>query len=530
MDHTWDIPEKIPEVGSVVELRESLERLEDAVGAVVRHGADTWSRLSAVDRQRLAGQMERSRKKLCLADAAFIDAHEASMSDVPQRRARLISRIFHITLREARTKLAAATRLSARPDPWSADPGAPGPDHMPYLTAAVADGRADCTAVEKVDRQIRALPSAVQAGITRIADEPVAGLVRTQGPDALDSLRGFLLDLVGAEEPYTDADHRRMRSFTVGRQGPDGMTPVRGLLTPEAAATLTRLMIDHAGTGALCGGGGDSGTGSSDGAGTAGVSTTDVSATDDRRTPEQRRHDALLAAVNAGYGPGKPLSTGRGTTTLVAVTDLATLASARGTALTDVGVRVPVSTLVEDPDRVRTCLQLLDIEGRTLFFGRSRRLGNLDQYLALVGEEGLSSAPGSDSSPAASHMHHIDGWTAGGPTDIDNLTFAAPPQHALVDDTRTDPDRWWTLPAPPGSGRRVDWIPPVSVDPDRRPVHNDHPAVWGHPGVARRRLFRQHHGPDAGDRTDSGTRADRTARRSRADLEDSGDRTGTDPP
>ena len=469
-DNGWDIPEPRPPVGSVVDLQAALDALDAAVEAVVEHGADTWARLNQYDRTHAAKRMEASRKKLSLADASFLTAHEDAMSDIPARRVRLISRIFNITRREAKVRLAAATRISGRPDPWAADPGAPGPDYMPYLADAVATGDADCTAVEKVDRQIRTLPASVQAEITAAADEPCATLVRTQGPDSLDSLRNFLLDLAGAEETYTDKDHQRLRSFTVGRQGIDGMTPVRGLLTPEAAATLTRLMIDHASTGSLCDEG-DEGS-------------------EDTRTPDQRRHDALLAAVNAGYGPDKPLSTGRGATTIVAVMGIDQLASGRGTALTDVGVHVPASTLVEDPGQITGCLQIQGFEGRTLFFGRTRRLGSLDQYLALVGEEGMSSAPGSDSPPAASHMHHIVGWSAGGRTDLDNFTFAAPPQHALVDDTQTDPDRWWTHVAPPESGRRVDWIPPQSTDPDRAPVHNDHPTVWRHPGVTRRRRFR----------------------------------------
>lgn len=469
-DNGWDIPEPTPPVGSVVDLRAALEALDAAVEAVIDHGPETWSRMNQYDRIHAAARMERSRKKLSLADAAFITAHEDAMSDIPARRVRLISRVFNITRREAKVRLAAATRISERPDPWAADPGAPGQDHMPRLAAAVATGDADCTAVEKVDRQIRALPASVQAEITAAADAPCATLVRTQGPDSLDSLRTFLLDLTGAEETYTDKDHQRLRSFTVGRQGIDGMTPVRGLLTPEAAATLTRLMIDHASTGSLCDG--------------------DDDKDEDTRTPEQRRHDALLAAVNAGYRKGGELPTGRGATTIVAVMGIDQLTSARGTALTDVGVHVPVSTLVEDPERITACLQIQGFEGRTLFFGRSRRLGSLDQYLALIGEEGMSSAPGSDAPPAASHMHHIDGWSEGGKTDIDNFTFAAPPQHALVDDSRTDPHRWWTHAAPPGSGRRVEWIPPRGLDPERAPVHNDHPTVWRHPGVARRRRFR----------------------------------------
>lgn len=383
-------PEPRLPVGSVVDLQAALDALGAAVEAVVAHGADAWARLNQYDRTHAAKRMEASRKKLSLADAAFITAHEDAMSDIPARRVRLISRILNITRCEAKVRLAAATRVSGRPDPWAADPGAPGPDYMPYLADAVATGDADCTAVEKVDRQIRALPASVQADITAAADEPCATLVRTQGPDSLDSLRNFLLDLAGAEETYTDKDHQRLRSFTVGRRGIDGMTPERGLLTPEAAATLTRLMIDHASTGSLCDGRDE--------------------ANEDTRTPDQRRHDVLLA----GYGPDKPLATGRGATTIVTVMGIDQLSSGRGTALTDVGVHVPVSTLVKDPESITGCLQIQGFEGRTLFFGRTRRLGSLDQYLALVGEEGMSSAPGSDSPPAASLMHHIVGGVSRG--------------------------------------------------------------------------------------------------------------------
>ena len=374
----------------MVDLQAALDALGAAVEAVVAHGADAWARLNQYDRTHAAKRMEASRKKLSLADAAFITAHEDAMSDIPARRVRLISRILNITRCEAKVRLAAATRVSGRPDPWAADPGAPGPDYMPYLADAVATGDADCTAVEKVDRQIRALPASVQADITAAADEPCATLVRTQGPDPLDSLRNFLLDLAGAEETYTDKDHQRLRSFTVGRRGIDGMTPERGLLTPEDAATLTRLMIDHASTGSLCDGWDE--------------------ANEDTRTPDQRRHDAPLA----GYGPDKPLATGRGATTIVTVMGIDQLSSGRGTALTDVGVHVPVSTLVKDPESITGCLQIQGFEGRTLFFGRTRRLGSLDQYLALVGEEGMSSAPGSDSPPAASLMHHIVGGVSRG--------------------------------------------------------------------------------------------------------------------
>ncbi|MGP5590333.1 DUF222 domain-containing protein [Corynebacterium variabile] len=112
----------------------------------------------------------------------------------------------------------------------------------------------------------------------------------------------------------------------------------------------------------------------------------------DSRNPAQRRHDALFAAIAAGYGRGKELAPGRGTTTIVAAVTLEQLAARTGTAVTDTGVRMPVDQLVETCDARDLFLQVMDFHGRSLFLGRSRRLGSVDQYLVLVGEEGASSA------------------------------------------------------------------------------------------------------------------------------------------
>lgn len=469
-------------VGSTTDLLASIEQLNEAAEAIIAHGPDTWERLERADRESAIARMEKARKKLSAADAAFITSYEPHFPAGPQLRARALSRLCNTTLREARTRLAAAQRISERPDQWSADPTAPHPDFMPHLTDAVAQGLVDSATVEQVDKQIRVLPGEVQNDITAVADEPIARLVSQHGPDIVRSLQQFLLDLVGAEEPYTDKDHQRMRSLTIGKQGTDGMTPIRGLLTPALSAKLHRLMADHAGTG------GTRGTESTESTGRAGR-TTDTE--EDTRSPEQRRHDVLDALLDSGYGPGKALATGRGTTTIVAVMSIDQIASRSGTVLTDAGVHIPASSLLTHPENLDTYLQVLDFEGRTLYLGRSRRLGSLDQYLALCGEEGMSSAPGSDSPPAYCHIHHIDDWSSGGKTDLDNLTLTSPAMHAQVDDSRSNDNRWWTTVAPSGSGRRVNWIPPADISPDREPVHNDHPTTWRHPGCAIRRTLRE---------------------------------------
>lgn len=111
--------------------------------------------------------------------------------------------------------------------------------------------------------------------------------------------------------------------------------------------------------------------------------------------------------------------------------------------MTDAGVRMTVDQLVETCDFRDLFLQVMDFHGRSLFLGRSRRLGSVDQYLAPVGEEGGK--------------------------------------------FRTDPRRWQTIPPPKGCPDRVLWIPPEQVDPSRAPTITVHPASWTTPGQVLRR-------------------------------------------
>lgn len=194
--------------------------------------------------------------------------------------------------------------------------------------------------------------------------------------------------------------------------------------------------------------------------------------------------------MTAGYGRGKDLAAGRGTTTIVAAVTLEQLAARSGSVVTDAGVRMTVENLVETCDARDVFLQVMDFHGRSLYLGRSARVGSVGQYLALVGEEGQGSAPGPVSPPAFCQIHHITSWLSGGRTDLPNLTLVGPQAHAGVDDSRSDPKRWQTLPPGSGSSERVLWIPPEGVDRVRAPVITVHPASWTVPGQMLRRQSR----------------------------------------
>ncbi|WP_334144948.1 DUF222 domain-containing protein, partial [Corynebacterium nuruki] len=296
------------QVGSVTDLTAAVDALGAAVDTILAQGEHTWQRIGTDEREQLYRRIEQTRRKLSAVDAAVVTGFQADlvMPCGPRAPRWLVDR-FGLTHREARTRVGAAARLSTTD---TTNPALVCDAHLPALTAAVHAGVLDAEPVARLDRQISALPSAVQDRVAVAADAPVVELVRTAGPDAVAGLRPFLLGIAGVDEPYTDDDRARLRQVTLGRQGEDGMTPIRGALTPELAAVLQRLMADHATPGSLTG--------------TTGTDDSDDSdeSVGDTRSPGQRRHDALLAAVTAGYGRGCELVPGRGTTTIVAAVTL----------------------------------------------------------------------------------------------------------------------------------------------------------------------------------------------------------------
>lgn len=465
--------------GSTADLRTAVSAFVTAAEELVAQGQDAWDRLGVDERESMFREVESARRSMAVVDTRFLCAHEAVIPEKESKKVSWLVDRMHIVGRDARTRVRAVRRLDPRGDAFRADPTAPSEHYMPTLAEAVEAGSVGAESVAELDRALDALPAPSQERITAVVDCELVPALQVDGPGQIRRIRPWLLGLVGEDEPYTQRDHQRMRSLVVGEQQYDGMTPIRGLLTPESAAALQGLMADYATAGSLI-----------DAEGTLVGVDGGCDPTEDNRTPEQRQHDAFAAVLAAGYGPEGTMRPGRGKTTIVAAMTLDQLIAGTGVAPTDVGTRIPVSTLVEGTEAQNFFCQVMDLEGQTLSLGRSQRLGSLAQYLALFGEEGGSSAPGSSTPAARCHIHHIDGWEHGGETNLHNLTLADPGNHARVNDLRDNPDRVETHRAPAGSGDRVHWVPPVSEDRERAPRANVCLAFWDTPGVKIRRVRR----------------------------------------
>ena len=88
---------------------------------------------------------------------------------------------------------------------------------------------------------------------------------------------------------------------------------------------------------------------------------------------------------------------------------------------------------------------VLDATGQPLYLSQSSRDPNTTQRRVLVIRDGGCVFPGCDRPPAHCQAHHLKFWSAGGPTDIDNLALVCGFHHWLVH------DKHWTLEALPAS-------------------------------------------------------------------------------
>ena len=459
--------------------------------ALSRLVVESFGDLSPVHMRDAYALIERARKRLAIVDAEYLAALAPEIPSSNHRKVAWLAEESHISRAEARQRISCLGRLRKEAEPFSSKSD---DERMPALRDKVSEGVVGADAVQKIDKAVKDLPKSEHARVAQALDEHASEVVTQVRVDDLGALSHRLRAMLGLDDPYTDEDRQRLRGVKVGPQRADGMSRLTGLITPHFAAMLKRLQADYGRPGGLL----------EEGA-------------KDERAPEQRFHDALEAAVDAGFGIGATLKPVRGTTSVVTVahiSDIAKIAGVKlqgtdgwklpgmGKAISDGGVRMSIAEAIEKVAAGNSFLQVLGDKGQSLFLGRSQRLGTMAQYLALCGEEGGSSAPGKATPPAMCDMHHIESWTRGGATDISNLTFVDPGTHRKIDDNRSNDKSWWTLrpdecEGEPVETERVVWIEPGkdrktndSSEGGNRNSNQDSNA-FDNPGRWLRRILRQ---------------------------------------
>ena len=144
------------------------------------------------------------------------------------------------------------------------------------------------------------------------------------------------------------------------------------------------------------------------------------------RTHQQRRADALTQLIT-GDGPHH-----RPDTTLLVIADYDAASRELKNLRYDDGMAVPADRIAELAAEARILPAIFSADGDPLWLGQAQRDASAGQRIVLAARDGgcvNCAAPAEGGEP-----HHIEWFSRGGPTDIDNLCLLCERCHHLVHD------------------------------------------------------------------------------------------------
>ncbi|TXI57350.1 HNH endonuclease signature motif containing protein [Mycolicibacter arupensis] len=372
---------------------------------------------------------------------------------------------LRISSASARRRLAEAAELGPR----AAVTGEPLDPVLPELAAAQAAGQIGPEHVAIARKALAKIPTAVSAAYRQRAARDLAVLASQFGPETFQRLAEHLVAVLDPDGDFTDRERLARRGLRLGRQGIDGMSSLSGHITPELRATLEPILAKLAAPG-MCNAADEQPC-------VSGTPSQEQIQRDDRR-PDQRTHDALLAACRAVLACGDLGQLNGLPVTVIVSTTLAELHAAAGhapvtgsdttgKAHTAGGSLLPMTDLLRMAEHAYHYLSVFDGRGRALWLGRSKRLASADQRIVLHARDRGCTRPGCTVSGYLSQAHHLEqDWARNGQTDVDSLALACAP------DNRMATEQGWTTAL--GDDGRVAWTPPPKLErgqPRTNPFH-----------------------------------------------------------
>ncbi|SIS00708.1 HNH endonuclease signature motif containing protein [Williamsia sterculiae] len=309
------------------------------------------------------------------------------------------------------------------------------PPYAPTMATLVRDGVVGAAHLRVMRSVIAKFPSAVRddRSVWEAAEQQLGELAAMLDPDQLTKAVQRLLaylDPDGVDDD--DRDRKRRRSLTLGRQGVDHMSGIRGELDPVTRALWDVLAEKWARPGMNNPDDPESPVGDAD---KVHADVLAAAAKRDTRTAAQRNHDAFTLMLRTITESGV-LGQHRGLPAQVIVTmTLEELEAETGIATTASGGTLPVRDALALAGTSRPFLALLDDADRPLFFGRQRRLASADQRMALIASQRGCTRPGCDQPATRVAVHHVTEWKNGGLTDVTVLALACDADHAQINDS-----------------------------------------------------------------------------------------------
>ncbi|NGX08040.1 DUF222 domain-containing protein [Mycobacteroides franklinii] len=419
----------------------SIEVLEAAVDAFC---ADSVDELTAAEALTVLARLEVVQRRLSARGVGLVPKVTGEASPVELGGTSfpdVLSRRLHIGKGAARRRIADAQQLAPR----RALTGEVLAPVLPGTAEALGRGDIGEEHVRVIRQFFDRLPVVVDAPTRDAAEAQLAAMACQFRPEQLRTGTDRMMALLNPDGEFSDVDRARRRGVSIGQQGFDGMSAISGLLDPETRAYLDAVFSKLAAPG-MCN--------PNDQTPLVDGEPSPDAVEHDTRTPAQRNHDALraclrstLASGNLGSHHGLPV-------TVVVSTTLKQLEDAAGIAITGAGNRLPMRDLIRAAAHAHHYLTIVDDDGRPLYLGRTKRIASPDQRIVLHARDRGCTHPGCSVPGYLCEVHHITEWADGGPTNIDNLTFACAPHHRLLN------HGWNTRKRTDGT---TEWIPPPQL-------------------------------------------------------------------
>ena len=451
--------------------REEIVEVFDALDAELdRLCSLTFDALSTPERIALLERCERIRRRLPVVEHPVINqlARQATPVELGGKLSHAIAEWTLISRAEAARRIHEAADLGPRHG-LTGEPLAPA---LAATAAAQRDGTLGAGQVAVIRRFLKQLPGWVDAPTREQAEADLARIGTRQRPEPLAKFADRLTDYLNPDGTYTDDDRARRRCLTLGKQQADGMSELRGWVSPELRAALEAMLAKLAAPG-MCNP--DDDTAVVDGA------APQEAIDRDSRSPAQRNHDGLTAAIRALLASGKLGQHNGLPASIIITTTLAELEAAAGKGLTGGGTLLPMSDVIRMARHAHNYLAIFD-KGKALALYHTKRLASPGQRIVLYAKDRGCTAPGCDVPGYYCEVHHVIDYATCGTTDINQLTLGCGTNHKTV-----RPGGWTTRKNARGD---TEWIPPPHLDRGQPRINNFH-----HP----EKMYREDDGDGDGD-------------------------------
>ncbi|MEO8814787.1 MAG: HNH endonuclease signature motif containing protein [Mycobacterium sp.] len=434
---------------------------EDVVGVFEALDADldralelSFDALSTPERLALLGRCERLRRRLPAIEHPLINgvAEQADHTELGGKLPWALADRLRVTRGEARRRIDEAAELGPRH-------AMTGEQLEPVLTATAAAQRGGILGpahVQVIRGFFHHLPVDVDIETREKAEAHLVGLAGQYRPDQLAKLADRLADCLNPDGNFTDVDRAQRQTLIMGRQGPDGMSPIKGWLTPDARATLDAVFARWAAP-AMCNPNDE--TPCVDG------TPTRAAIDGDHRSAGQRNHDALTALGRAMLMSGKLGQHNGLRASIVVSTTLAELEAATGKAITGGGTWLPMSDVIRLAGHAHHYLRIFH-GAKEIALYHTKRIATPGQRLVLYAKERGCTHPGCTVPAQLTEVHHVTDYAQTGRTDIDELTLRCGPHHKIVSS-----GGWKTRKRHDGN---TETIPPAHLDHGQFRVNKYH--------------------------------------------------------